>query len=130
MFPEYYTELKFIHVLAVILFTSNTLITTGWRCKALGSSDINTIRFFADMMGKSDTLFYSIASTIVLVTGLANTHAWDQLWVQLGLVYWIISFIAWAFVMRPVQKIQRKVLRGLNSVEEIPDNYWKLNRRW
>jgi len=134
MFVEYYTEIKFLHIISVILFAANTIITPWWRCKAIDSGSINAVRFIADYMGKSDTLFYSVAGTLVFVTGALQLHSnpelLDTLWVHLGALYWILTYVIWVGVLRPIQKKQRKLLRGVNSVDEISEEYWKLNKTW
>ena len=127
MFTEYYTEIKFLHIVTVILFAANTIITPWWRCKAIESNSINAVRFVSDYMGKSDTLFYSIAGTLVFVTGSLILHSTPEListlWVHLGVAYWILTYIVWVGILRPIQKKQRKLLRGINTVEEIPEEY-------
>jgi uncharacterized membrane protein len=134
MFIEYYLEIKYLHIIAVILFAANTIITPWWRCKAIESNSINAVRFVSDYMGKSDTLFYSIAGTLVFVTGSLILHSTPEListlWVHLGVAYWILTYIVWVGILRPIQKKQRKLLRGINTVEEIPEEYWKLNKTW
>ena len=134
MFIEYYTEIKYLHIICVILFAANTIITPWWRCKAVHSGDINAVRFVSDYMGKSDTLFYSIAGTLVAVTGILQLHGYPELlnalWIQLGIAYWILTYFVWVLVLRPIQKVQRKLLRGVNNIDEIPEEYWKLNKKW
>jgi uncharacterized membrane protein len=134
MFIEYYIEIKYLHIIAVILFAANTIITPWWRCKAIDSGNINSVRFVADYMSKSDTLFYSVAGSLVFITGLVQLHSipalWEALWIQLGILYWILTYVIWVGVLRPIQKRQRKILRGVNSIDEIPEEYWKLNKTW
>jgi len=134
MFIDYYTEIKFLHIVAVILFAANTIITPWWRCKAVHSGNINSVRFVSDYMGKSDTLFYSVAGSLVFITGLIQLHSipslWNALWIQLGIFYWVLTYVVWVSILRPIQKKQRKILRGVNSIKEIPEEYWNMNKTW
>jgi len=54
----------------------------------------------------------------------------DTSWVHLGILYWVVTYLVWVGALRPIQKKQRKILRGVNTVSEIPDSYWKLNKQW
>jgi uncharacterized membrane protein len=75
-----------------------------------------------------------VAGSIVAITGIIQLHSipalWGALWIQLGIAYWTITFILWVSVLRPIQKRQRKLLRGANTIEEIPEEYWKMNKTW
>jgi uncharacterized membrane protein len=58
------------------------------------------------------------------------SNTWTIRWLVWGRLLFIASGIVWATVLIPTQVRQARIARSLSAMEPIPDEYWRLSRRW
>ena len=127
--------LKLLHLLGVILFLGNILVTAWWKLAADRTRNPVVIAHAQRQVIVTDGLFTSLGAALIGGTGLAmvNQIGWDILdahWLRWGIGLFIASGVVWIAVLVPTQIAQMRLARGFATGSDIPDAYWKLARRW
>ena len=58
------------------------------------------------------------------------THTWEVGWLVWGRLLFIASGLILALVLIPIQVKQARIVHDFNDAVEVPDEYWRLSRRW
>ena len=131
-----YLALKFIHILAVILFLGN--ITTGlyWRFHAEGSRDPRIIAHAFEGIIRSDRWFTIPGVWVILLAGV-GTAILGRLpilgtgWILWSIVLFTISGLAFILRVAPLQAQIVKLARaGMESGQFDWAGYRTLVRAW
>jgi len=130
-----YLLLKCIHIVGVVLFLGNIIVTGWWKFMADRTRNPSIIAFAQRQVTLTDYLFTLGGSTLVLAAGLGNAvwHDIDYLSIQwLARGYWlfVVSGVIWVMVLIPVQIKQAQMARAFADQDKIPDKYWQLCRIW
>lgn len=130
-----YLWLKSLHLLGVVLFLGNIIITGWWKTMADRTKNPVIIAFAQRQVTLTDWIFTVGGVVLVLAGGIGNAllHDMDYLhtyWLAWGTWLFIASGIIWALVLIPVQIAQEKMARQFANGGEIPARYWKLGRLW
>jgi uncharacterized membrane protein len=130
-----YSLLKSIHVLAVILFTGNIVVTAIWKTLADRTRDPRIVAFGQRLVTVTDLFLTGPGAVLVLVTGLSMMGAFgpDPMklrWIHMGLGLFLVSGVVWAAALVPIQMKQSRMLRSLGEGEAVPEPYWRLGRWW
>ena len=130
-----YLWFKTLHVVGVILFVGNLLVTGVWKVLADRTRDGRVIAFAQRLVTVTDASFTGAGAVIVLLTGLLmvvpyEIDFWNVPWLLWGLVLFLASGLLWVLVLVPVQMKQARLARTFADGGEIPEDYWRLARLW
>jgi len=130
-----YLFLKGIHILGVILLLGNIIVTAWWKIMADRTRDPRVIAFAQRQVTLTDWVFTAPGALITVVAGDTMAYGfmsstWKIRWLVWGRLLFIASGIVWATVLIPIQIRQAQIARSLTTTECIPDEYWRLTRRW
>jgi len=130
-----YQVLKAIHILGIILFIGNIIITGFWKTFANRTGQPEIIAFAQRLVTITDWLFTAggVALLVFGAYGMAYVNGWDlrgERWLIWGQGLFIASGLIWLAILIPVQIKQARLARGFADGSAIPDQYWHLNRLW
>lgn len=134
-----YFAFKSIHLLGVVLFMGNIIITGFWKAFADRTGEPRVIAFAQRLVTVTDWLFTAGGVALVLVGayGMAFTGGLDlsldlsaDRWLLWGQGLFIASGVIWVAILIPVQIKQARYAHKFEDGGVIPDHYWQLNRRW
>lgn len=130
-----YLWLKSLHLLGVILFLGNIIVTGWWKMMADRTRNPVIIAFAQHQVTLTDWVFTVGGVVLVLAGGIGNAllHDMDYLrtyWLAWGTWLFIASGIVWAVVLIPVQIAQERMAKQFANGGEIPARYWRLGRLW
>jgi uncharacterized membrane protein len=125
----------FFHVVGVILFLGNIIVSAMWMAQARRAENTAVLHFAARSVMHADWLFTLPGIVLILVTGLLTMGRWGGFpgtaWVELTLALFILSVVIWGVVLLRLQK--RMICVTAEAVEsgEVPDELiHNVVRRW
>lgn len=126
--------MKFLHVLGACLFLGNNLVTPFWRFFAEKTRDPRVIAFSQRLITWTDWVFTGGGIALLLTGGHAmaarNPAYWSQSWFLGAYVLFAVSGVVWMAVLLPIQSKQARLARTFEKGGEIPEEFWKLSKRW
>lgn len=128
-----YLWLKVVHILGVVMFLGNIIITGWWKNMADRTKNPQIIAFAQRQVTVTDWIFTAGGSLILTIAGALNVHtswSYSMKWLQWGIGMFVISAIIWVVVLIPTQIKQAKMAEEFDVSGVIPDHYWKLCWRW
>ncbi|QKE39359.1 DUF2269 family protein [Ferrovum myxofaciens] len=132
---ENYLFLKIIHLLGVVVFLGNIIVTGWWKFMADRTGNHRIIAFAQRQVTLTDFVFTAGGVVLVAIGGIGNAmlHHMDYLhikWMAWGYWQFIASGVIWVVVLIPVQIAQAKMARTFENGKSIPPEYWKLGKIW
>jgi len=129
-----YLWLKVIHILGVVLFLGNIIVTGWWKNMADLTKNPQIIAYAQRQVTLTDYIFTAGGVVILLSAGMANVYihgmSYATKWLGHGMAIFLISGLIWATVLIPVQIKQAKMARAFALSNVIPDSYWRLCTIW
>jgi len=130
-----YLWLKCLHLLGVVMFLGNIIITGGWKFYADKTKNPQIIAFAQRQVTLTDFIFTAGGSALVFACGYGNAVLLDMdvfhtKWLSWGFWLFSLSGLIWLLVLIPVQIKQAKIANAFADGGEIPQEYWHLSRRW
>lgn len=130
-----YLYLKSLHVLGVIMFLGNLIVSGWWKLMADRTRNPRIIAFAQRQTSLADRLFAGGGLLLILIGGPGNVmqHHMDFLhifWLQWGFWLLVILGIIWGAILIPLQIAQNRMAQQFAEGGEIPARYWKLERLW
>lgn len=126
--------IKFLHILGVVLFVGNIVVSAVWKVLADRTGDLAVIRYATRTVNLTDIFFTFGGIVILLGAGHAIAPEYGGVaanrWILWSYILLIASGLIWALVLLPVQIGQTRLLNKLGSQDSIPDRYWKLATLW
>lgn len=131
----HYLLLKSIHIFGVILLLGNIIVTAWWKLMADRTRQANVIAFAQRQVVLTDYVFTAPGALMAILAGdymsySYMTDTWNIQWLTWGRLLFIASGIIWIAVLIPTQIKQSRLARDFAKSEQIPDEYWKLSKRW
>lgn len=130
-----YIDLKTLHLIGVVLFLGNIIVTAFWKIAADRTGEPRIVAFAQRTVNLADILF--TAPGVAIILGTAYAMAWQAgldlagpAWVRWGQAMFLGSGAIWVAVLIPTQIAQARLARGFANGGSIPDRYRHLNRRW
>ncbi|HOV04693.1 MAG TPA: DUF2269 domain-containing protein [Hyphomicrobiales bacterium] len=132
-----YEAYKSVHVLGVVLFLGNIIITGFWKAFADRTGNPVVIAFGQRLVTITDWVF-TFGGVVLVVFGYTGmgygsahwTFFEHPTWVRWGVVMFYLSGIIWIAVLIPLQIAQARMARSFADGGPIPDRYWRFNRHW
>ena len=129
-----YLWLKTIHLLGVVMFLGNIIITGWWKVMADKTLNPQIIAFAQRQVTLTDFVFTAGGATILFLAGMANVgiHHMEMSakWLSQGMLMFTLSGVIWVVVLIPTQIKQARIAKEFAVTGVIPAYYWKLNNRW
>ncbi len=130
-----YTVFKIIHVLGIVLFLGNIIVTGVWKVFADMTKNAAVIAFAQRLVTLTDWLFTFGGVVLILIGGygmatVAGYNLRSTSWLVLAQSIFVASGVIWVAILIPVQIWQARLARGFENGGEIPPLYWRLNRLW
>lgn len=134
-----YRWVKLLHLLGVLLFVGNLLVTAVWKTLADRTRDPAIVAFAQRLVGVTDIVFTGPGAGLVAASGvlMGMSYAveydgafWRVGWIAWGLALFAMSGLIWVVVLVPVQIRQSALASVFAQDGRIPDEYWRLSRIW
>jgi uncharacterized membrane protein len=130
-----YDIMKFLHILGAVILVGNVTITAFWKVFADRTGDARIVAFGQYLVTLTDWIFTlsGIVLTIVGGYGMAfarDFHIFEDLWLILGQLFFVVSGLIWLIVLVPIQIRQAKQARAFASSGSVPKAYWRDARAW
>lgn len=135
MMDNSYLLLKSLHLLGVVLFLGNIIITGWWKAMADRTKNPQIIAFAQHQVSLTDWVFTVGGVVLVLAGGMGNAilHDMDYLhiyWMAWGFWLFAASGVIWIVALVPIQIAQTKMAKQFANGGDIPAAYWRLVRWW
>ncbi len=130
-----YATFKALHVLGVVLFLGNIIVTAFWKALADRTGEPRVIAFAQRLVTLTDWVF-TFGGVILILVGaygmafVAGLNLHGSMWLVWGQALFIASGVIWVLILIPAQIAQARQARAFAVDGQIPDRYWTLNRRW
>ena len=129
-----YLWLKTIHILGVILFLGNIIVTGWWKIMADKTRNPQIIAFAQRQVTLTDFIFTGGGVVILLVAGMAEMGiyhlSFSAKWLSQGMLMFVLSGIIWVAILIPAQIKQAQMAKVFMTTSDIPELYWTLCKRW
>lgn len=129
-----YLWLKVIHLLGVVMFLGNIIITGWWKNMADLTRNPQIIAFAQKQVTATDWLFTAGGALILFSAGTVNVMlhglTFSEKWLSWGMALFTLSGLIWVAVLIPTQIKQAKMAKDFAKSGEITEYYWKLCMRW
>lgn len=130
-----YLLLKSLHVLGVVLFLGNIIITGWWKFMADRTRNPQIIAFAQRQVTLTDYVFTAGGATLLLAAGWGNAALHGMAiseirWLSWGFWLFNLSGLIWVAILIPVQIKQERMAQKFKNGTEIPPEYWRLCKRW
>src|SRR5580704_10822059 len=129
-----YNAFKVIHLLGVVLFLGNIIVTALWKMLADRTREPAVIAYAQWLVTLTDWIFSAGGVVLILIGayGMAGVGslALRQTWLVWGQSLFLLSGLIWVAVLIPTQIAQARQARAFAAGGPIPESYWRLGRRW
>ena len=126
---------KLIHLSGMVLLVGNVTVTSIWKVYADRTRDPRIIGFAQRLVTITDW-FFTFWGIVLLVVGgfvMAWMAGMDPLrddWLVWSEAQFVVAGMMWLFLLVPIQIRQARMARGFVPGAEIPEEYFRLGRRW
>jgi uncharacterized membrane protein len=130
-----YAAFKVIHLLGVVLFLGNIIVTAVWKTLADRTREPRVIAYAQHLVTVTDWAFTGGGVVLILIGAfgmitIAGLNPMGARWLILGQSLLVASGVIWVAVLIPTQIAQARLARGFAEGGSIPESYWRLNQRW
>jgi uncharacterized membrane protein len=130
-----YLWLKSLHLLGVVVFLGNIVITGWWKFMADRTLNPQIIAFAQRQVTLTDFVFTAGGAALLLAAGWGNAalHGMDIFnirWLSWGFWLFNASGLIWVAILIPVQIKQAGMAKSFEHETVIPQEYWTLGKRW
>ncbi len=119
-----------LHVLGVIMFIGNIVVTAFWMLRAERTKDKAAITFAAQAVNWADVFFTAPGVILLVLSGLQMTPYCDECtqgftthWIDLALGLFSISGVLWVFLLIYQNRL-------LHELEENQKAFYKTLHKW
>lgn len=130
-----YFAFKSVHILGVVLFLGNIIVTGFWKVLADRTEDPPVVAFAQRLVTITDFVFTSGGIVLILIGAygmvwIAGLDPLHTTWLLFGQGLFIASGVIWAVILIPTQIAQARAARAFPQRGPIPQSYWRMSRRW
>jgi uncharacterized membrane protein len=127
--------LVFFHLVGVILFMGNIIVTAMWMSQARRTQNAQVLHFASRSLMRSDTIFTVPGILLILVPGLLTVGPWGGFpgasWAELGLAFFLLSGLIWLIVLLRLQKrMVRLSQEAVESSSELGEPFYRAASQW
>ncbi|MGI8852490.1 MAG: DUF2269 family protein [Methyloceanibacter sp.] len=129
-----YLAFKVVHILGVVLFLGNIIVTGVWKVLADNTGDPRTIAYAQNLVTLTDWIFTAGGVVLILIGAygmvwVAGLNPLGPAWLIWGQSLFIASGIIWVAILIPTQIVQARVAARFRRRRSDPESYWH-GRRW
>ena len=130
-----YLAFKVVHILGVVLFLGNIVVTAVWKTLADRTREPRTVAYAQRLVTLTDWTFTAggVALLLIGAYGMVWAGGLDplgQAWLIWGQSLFIASGVIWLAILVPIQSVQAREARTFANGGPIPESYWRLGQRW
>ncbi|MFL9878514.1 DUF2269 family protein [Herbaspirillum rhizosphaerae] len=129
-----FSLLKALHLLGVVLFLGNIIVTAFWKIMADRTRDLAVIRFAVRATNWADVVFTFGGMVLLAIAGHAmaamEAGVMQTAWLRWAYSLFIVTGLLWIGILIPVQRTQARLLYPLPRKAQIPARYWRLSAIW
>jgi uncharacterized membrane protein len=129
-----YLLVKSLHLIGVVIFVGNILVTAWWKVMADRTRDPKIVAFAQRQVSLTDWVFTLGGVVLVAMGGIGNAYLHDipmtTPWIALGSALFAASGLIWIAILIPLQVKLARMAREFASAPAIPERYWRLERWW
>lgn len=129
-----YPTLKMLHLLGVVLFLGNIIVTAFWKTLADRTDNPAVIQFSQRLVNLTDLFFTAGGALLITVTGLwlipSVQALLEQAWLFWSLTAFSASALIWLGLLVPIQWRQTRLLRKSVPGGSIDPRYKILGKWW
>lgn len=132
-----YSAVKLIHVLGVILFLGNIIVSAVWKIQADRTNDPVVIAFACRLINVTDLAFTALGSALIVVGGIGLFHATgislsEAPYLIYGISLFGMAAMLWLAGLLPLQIYMSKIAAQTvaNGETEMPESYEKSRKLW
>jgi uncharacterized membrane protein len=130
-----YNAWKTVHILGVVLFLGNIIVTAAWKTLANRTKNPPVVAYAQRLVTVTDIAFTATGAVLIIVAGQVMAREWGgvfggPLWLTLGWSLFIASGVIWLALLVPIEVMQERLARSFREAPSIPDRYWRLSRLW
>lgn len=132
-----YFAVKFIHVLGVVLFLGNIIVSAVWKTQADRTGNPVVIAFACRLVNMTDLLFTAFGSALIVIGGIGLFHATgisisDSPHLTIGIGLFGMAAMLWVTGLLPLQIYMSKLAAKTVSAGEtnMPAKYERSRKLW
>jgi uncharacterized membrane protein len=130
-----YLVLKSVHIFGIVLLLGNLIVTAWWKLMANRTKNPSVIAFAQRQVTLTDFVFTAPGAFLAILAGDYMAYSfmedsWNTQWLVWGRLLFIASGVIWITILIPTQIKQARLARNFANSKSIPDEYWKLSKRW
>ncbi len=133
---EYFT-VKFIHVLGVVLFLGNIIVSALWKTQADKTGNPVIIAFACRLVNMTDLAFTALGGALITIGGIGLFHATgiaisDAPHLTIGISLFGMAAMLWVTGLVPLQIYMSKIASrtALAGDQTMPPAYEKCRKLW
>ena len=123
-----------LHVLGVVLFLGNLIVTAVWKVLADRTRQVDVIAYAQRLVAVTDIAFTAPGAILIAVSGgvLAGDvgGVTGPGWLTTGVILFALSGVIWLTILVPTQVRQTRLARRFKHEATVPDQYWRLALLW
>ena len=124
-----------LHVLGVVLFLGNIIVTAVWKMLADRTKNPPVVAYAQRLVTVTDVAFTATGAVLIIVSGQVMAREFGGVfsgpaWLLWGWSLFIASGVIWIALLVPIQVMQERLARRFRDEPAIPDRYWRLSRLW
>lgn len=132
-----YFAVKFVHVLGVVLFLGNIIVSAVWKTQADRTGNPVVIAFACRLVNMTDLLFTAFGSALIVIGGIGLFHATgisisDSPHLTIGIGLFGMAAMLWVTGLLPLQIYMSKLAAQTVSAgeTEMPAKYERSRKLW
>lgn len=132
-----YSTVKLVHLLGVVLFLGNIIVSALWKTRADKTGNPVIIAFACRLVNLTDLAFTALGSALVVVGGIGLFHATgialsDAPHLTIGISLFAMAAVLWVTALLPLQIYMSRLAAQavVENATRMPDAYEKCRRLW
>ncbi|WP_426752487.1 DUF2269 family protein [Myxococcus sp. Y35] len=127
--------LKLLHLIAVVVFLGDIVVTAVWRLLADRTREPRVIAYALRLVKITDTYLLVPSVFTLAVTGMLRAHLegiplWTNPALAAGQVCFMLCGVVWSQTLRPIQARQLAMAESLGAAGAAFDDYLLLTKKW
>lgn len=128
---ENYLLLRSLHLLGVVVFLGNIVITAVWKVLADRTRQPAVVAYSQRLVTVTDFAFTATGVLLIFATGELMARNYPGAgWVGWGRALFEASGVIWLLALIPIQVAQARMARAFANGDSIPARYWRLANLW
>jgi uncharacterized membrane protein len=125
----------FIHILGVVLFLGNIVVTAVWKVLADRTKSPAVVAFAQRLVTTTDFAFTAPGAVFIIVSGQVMAGDFGGVfggpaWLAVGWSLFVASGVIWLAALVPIQVMQARLARRFANESTVPSRYWRLSTLW